>query len=302
MLYSMKQLLRNAEAQKYAVGYFEAFNMDAMLACLDAAEKTKSPIIIGFGGQFISSPKRNAKEDIYHYGALAKVAAERASVPVAVLLNEADQIDMIYQGMNAGFNAVMYQKADEDPADTLRITADICRIAHHFGIDVESEVGELPTADISTGTQSAGCNTDLEVAKNFVQATGIDALAVAIGNVHLLEGKKAALDFELLERLHREIDIPLVLHGGTGVAPDEMRKAIELGISKVNVGTVLKREYINAIRPFYLEKNLDTIDTHKTIGWGGEDDMISVGRQAIADKICEFIDLFGCAGKADSVR
>lgn len=302
MLYPFKQLLRNAEAQKYAVGYFEAFNMDSMLACLDAAEQTKSPIIIGFGGQFISSPKRFVKEDIYHYGALAKAAAERANVPVAVLLNEADEVDMIYKGMNAGFNAVMYQKMGEDPADTLRITADVCRIAHYFGIDVESEVGELPTADVSTGTQSAGQNTDIEVAKNFIQQTGIDALAVAIGNVHLLEGKKAPLDFELLDRLHHEIDIPLVLHGGTGVAPDDMRQAIQLGISKVNVGTVLKREYINAIRPFYLEKNLDTIDTHKTIGWGGEDDMICVGRRAISDKICEFIDMFGCAGKADLVR
>lgn len=302
MLYSMKCLLKNAEAQKYAVGYFEAFNMDSMLACLDAAEKTKSPIIIGFGGQFLSSPKRTVKENIYHYGALAKAAAERASVPVAVLLNEADEVDMIYQGMNAGFNAVMYQKAGEDLSDTLRITAEVCRMAHYFGIDVESEVGELPTADVSTGTQTAGHNTDIAVAKRFVQTTGIDALAVAIGNVHLLEGKKASLDFELLERLHREIDIPLVLHGGTGVANDEMKRAIQLGISKVNVGTVLKRQYINAIRPFYLEKNLDTIDTHKTIGWGGEDDMICAGRQAIADKICEFIDLLDCAGKADSVR
>ena len=140
------------------------------------------------------------------------------------------------------------------------------------------------------------------MAKNFVKQTGIDALAVAIGNVHLLEGKKAPLDFELLDRLHHEIDIPLVLHGGTGVAPADMKQAIQLGISKVNVGTVLKREYINAIRPFYTEKNLDSIDTHKTIGWGGEDDMICVGRQAISDKICEFIDMFGCAGKAGSVR
>lgn len=302
MLYSMKRLLKNAEAQKYAVGYFESFNMDSMLACIDAAEQTRSPIIIGFGGQFLSSPKRVVKEDIYHYGAVAKTAAERASVPVAVLLNEADQIDMLYKGMNAGFNAVMYQKANEDFADTLRITTEVCRMAHYFGIDVESEVGELPTADVSTGTQSAGHNTDLQVAKDFVQQTGIDALAVSIGNVHLLEGKKSSLDFDLLEQLHREIDVPLVLHGGTGVTEDEMRKAVAMGISKVNVGTVLKRAYINAIRPFYTEMDLDHVDTHKTIGWGGEADMICVGRKAISDKICEFIDLFGCAGKADSVQ
>lgn len=302
MLYSMKRLLKNAEDQKYAVGYFEAFNMDSLLACIDAAQKTKSPIIIGFGGQFLSSAKRFVKEDIYHYGAIAKIVAERASVPVAVLLNEADQIDMIYQGMNAGFNAVMYQRADENFSDTLRITAEICRIAHYFGIDVESEIGELPMADISTGAQSDGHNTDVQVAKDFVQQTGIDALAVSIGNVHLLEGRKASLDFDLLEQLHREIEVPLVLHGGTGVAADEMRKAVSMGISKVNVGTVLKRAYINAIRPFYTEMDLDHVNVHETIGWGGESDMISVGRQAFCDKVSEFIDLFGCAGKAKSVR
>lgn len=298
MIYTMKRMLADAEKGGYAVGYFEAFNMDALLAVLDAAEKTKSPVIIGFGGQFLSSPKRETKEDIYAYGALARRTAQRASVPVAVLLNEADQVDMIYQGMNAGFNAVMYQKEGEQKEDTLRITAEICRVAHYLGVDVESEIGSLPCADISTGRQDEGENTDVAYAKEFVTMTGIDALAVAIGNVHLLEDSKAALDFELLEKLHREIDVPLVLHGGTGVAADDMKRAIRLGISKVNIGTVLKRQYINALRPFYTDMDLDKINTHATIGWGGDTDMISCGRQAITDKVLEFIDMFGCAGKA----
>ena len=124
-LYSMKKLLAHAQENRYAVGYFESFNMDALLGVLDAAEEKQSPVIIGFGGQFISSPKRTVQENIYNYGALAREAAQRATVPVAVLLNESDIEEMVYQGMNAGFNAVMYQKAGEAFEDTVRITKEI---------------------------------------------------------------------------------------------------------------------------------------------------------------------------------
>ena len=132
-LHRMKDLLRHAEASHYAVGYFEAFNMDAMLGVLDAAKKARSPVIIGFGGAFLSSGKRREKEDVYLFGAVAKQAAERSGVPCAVILNEADHEDMVYQGMQAGFNALMYQKPGEDFSDTLRITREICKVAHFVG-------------------------------------------------------------------------------------------------------------------------------------------------------------------------
>ena len=298
MIYSMKALMNHAEKNKYAVGYFEAFNMDSMLAVLDAAEKTDSPVIIGFGGQFIGSKKRAVKENVYHYGALAAEAAKRSKVPCAVILNEADDIDMVYQGMNAGFNAVMYQTPGEDFEDTVRITREISKIAHYLNIDVESEVGELPRADIKYDTQTIGSNTDVEQAKYFVRETGIDALAVAIGNVHLLEGKTATLDYELLKKLHSEISVPLVLHGGTGVSVEDMRKAIAFGISKVNVGTVLKRDYINALKQYYGSYDLENMDPHSIIGRGGSDDILSVGRAAISDKVSEFIEMFGSSGMA----
>ncbi|GHU63217.1 fructose-bisphosphate aldolase [Clostridia bacterium] len=298
MFVPMRKILRDAEKNAYAVGYFEAFNMDALLACLDAAIETRSPIIIGFGGQFLSSPKRKEPENIYLYGALAKAAAEHSDIPVATLLNESDRIDMVYQGMKAGFGAVMYQKEPESEEDTLRITREVCKVAHYLNIDVESEVGRLPMQNIATGTADAGQNTDVAYAKKFVSETDIDALAVAIGNVHLLESSKADLDFDLLKSLHANVPVPLVLHGGTGISDEDIKKAIRLGITKMNVGTVLKRCYINALKPFYKEKEIDKIDTHVTIGWGGNDDMISAGRDAIRDKIHEFIEVFGSAGMA----
>jgi len=295
----MKSLLCHAQQHGYAVGYFEAFNMDSMLGVLDAAERKNSPVIIGFGGQFISSSNKKAKDSVYCYGALAREAAKRADVPAAVLLNEADQESMIYEGMNAGFNAVMYQKAGEDFHETIRITKEICRVANMHGIDVESEVGELPSANISTGKVSGGKNTEVRLAKYFVDQTGVDALAVAIGNVHLLENKKASVDYELLSQLRDTLSIPLVLHGGTGMSEEDLHKAISLGISKINIGTALKRAYIDVVGEFYKKRNVDKIDPHVTIGWGGSEDMIACGREAIARKTEDFIELFGSAGQSD---
>ena len=122
---------------------------------------------------------------------------------------------------------------------------------------------------------------------------------MAIGNAHLLEGKKETLDFDLLERHEGEIEIPMVLHGGTGVAPEDMKKAISMGIAKVNVGTVMKRAYIDAVGEFYTKKDVSRVDPHVTIGWGGRDDMLSSGRKAIANTVLEFMDMFGSRGMAE---
>ena len=295
---SMKRLLNHARENKYLVGYFEAFNMDALLGVLDAAEERHSPVIIGFGGQFIGSPKRGGRENIYHYGAIAREAAKRARVPAAVLLNESNCEKMVYQGMNAGFNTVMYQKSGECFEIATKITKEICRVAHMLDIDVESEVGELASADISTGKCTTGKNTDPDTAVRFVEETGIDALAVAVGNVHLLEDGKSPIDFELLDRLSKAVDIPLVIHGGTGISAECFKQMAEHGVAKINVGTALKRAYIESIGQFYKKKNLSRIDPHVTIGWGGPDDMIAQGRAAIAAKTGEFIGLFGSDGKA----
>ena len=289
-------LIRHAEEYKYAVGYFESFNVDCMLAVVDAAEKRKSPVIIGFGGQFLSSPKRKYAENIYNYGAAAREIAKNASVPVAVLLNEADDEAMAYQGLHAGFNAVMYVKPGEPKEERIRITRELCRTAHFFGIDVEGEFDELPNADVSMDPEVKTKKTDPDEATHIVEETGIDVLSVAIGNVHILEGKYAALDFDLLKELHNRLPVPLALHGGTGVSDEEMRKAIQLGISKVNVGTSVKRTYLNAVSEFLGGRNTDEIDPHVMMGWGGDEDMLSYGREAITNKICEYIDLFGSSG------
>lgn len=294
----MKRLLNHALTNKYAVGYFEAWNMDSILAVVDAAEKTDSPVIIGFGGQFIGSKRRTVKENIYHYGALGKSIAENTKLPVALILNEAHEIPMLISGLKAGFNAIMYENHNISFEEFIEINKYLVKTAHYCGADVEAEIGELPNADISTDSVSQGKMTDPDEAAYFVEETGIDALAVAVGNVHLLENKKSELDFELIKALRKKVKVPLVLHGGTGISPENLREAINLGMCKVNVGTVMKRAFLNSIRSYLSNHEVDRMDPHDIIGKGGEPDMLSGARTAVTDEVVRFIKIFGCENKA----
>jgi ketose-bisphosphate aldolase len=300
-LVSMKRLMNHALDNKYAVGYFESWNMDSILAVIDAAEKTNSPIIIGFGGQFIGSKKRVIKENIYHYGALGKSIAENTKVPVALLLNEAHEIPMLINGLKAGFNAIMYENHDIPMREFIEINKYLAKTAHYCGAVVEAEIGELPNADISTNTISSGKMTDPDEAARFVEETGIDALAVAVGNVHLLENKKSDLDFDLIRVLRSNIKVPLVLHGGTGISPENLKEAIRLGMCKVNVGTVLKRGYLKSIQSYLNDHDVNKMDPHDIIGRGGESDMLTGAREAITNEVIKFIKIFGCGNKAKLV-
>jgi len=297
----MKRLMNHALTNKYAVGYFEAWNMDSILAVVDAAERTKSPVIIGFGGQFIGSRRRTIRENIYHYGSLGKSIAENTKLPVALLLNEAHEIPILIKGLKAGFNAIMYEDHDIPLEEFIKINKYLVRTAHYLGADVEAEIGELPNADIATDSLNKGKKTDPDEAAYFAEATGIDALAVSVGNVHLLENKKSALDFELIKAIREKVKVPLVLHGGTGISSEDLREAIKLGMCKVNIGTVMKRSYLKSIQTYLNVHEVDKMDPHDVIGRGGDLDILSAAREAITDKVVGFIKIFGSENKADLI-
>lgn len=297
-LVKMRNLMKHALENKYAVGYFEAWNMESLLSVVDAAERTNSPAIIGFGGSFVGHDGRVREENIYHYGSLGKTVAEQAKVPVALLLNEADKVPMIINALAAGFNAVMYQDIKVSFEDTIEIFKYVTKTAHYVGADVEAEVGELPNAEAGTNNVSGGENTDPEKAAYFVEQTGIDALAVAIGNVHLLEGKKADLDYDLVKRLRKRIDIPLVMHGGTGVGEESIREVIDLGICKINVGTIMKRTFINYIKKYLAENDTDKLIAHEVVGRGGKHDFLTGARELMAQDVIKFMKMFRSDNKA----
>jgi ketose-bisphosphate aldolase len=289
----MTVLLRHAVEHGYAVGYFESWNLESLLAVKDAAEEARSPVIIGFNGGFLGNKNRRQVENIHVYGRLGRAVAEQSSVPMSFILNEAVDVGLLQEALKAGFNVVMHDHEASSLEESIRINASLVRDAHQAGAEVEAEIGELPTAGVGGSLLSKGAKTDPAEALRFVQVTGVDALAVAIGNVHVLEGRKSRLDFELLAELRRVIPVPLVLHGGTGIDPDELRKAIRAGVCKINVGTVLRRRFINSLKRYYLANDVDLLDPGEVTSVGGARDMLTAARSEVASEVTALMKLFG---------
>ncbi len=284
-------LMRAAQAGKYAVGYFESWNLESLLGVIDAAEQAESPVIIGFNGEFMSSRSRVAPERLEWLGALGRTAAENASVPCGFIFNECPLDDWVRRAITAGFNLVMPIPA-EGEADSVYAgrTRAIAALAHEHGVAVEAELGTLPF-----GAAGGGEATDPQQAAAFVAETGIDLLAISAGNVHvLLEGRRS-LDLERIAALCRLVSAPLVLHGGTGIDDESLREAIRIGVAKVNYGTVLKQAYLRAVRAA-----LDTEEAnpHELLGMGGAADVMVAGRLAVRDAVLDKMQVLGCVGRA----
>jgi ketose-bisphosphate aldolase len=294
----MTNLLRHALDHGYAVGYFEAWNLESLLAVKDAAEQTGSPVIIGFNGKFLGNTRRRVKENIAHYGSLGRSVAEHARVPMAFILNEADQVELLHSALGAGFNVVMHDHEGCSHEEAVRINVSLVRAAHAVGVEVEAELGELPAWDIGKKELSAGRDTDPAEAERFVEETGVDALAVAVGNVHILEGRKSRLDLALLSRLRQRIRVPLVLHGGTGIDAEDLKAAIAGGICKVNVGTTLRRTFINSLQAWFRGHDAGILDPGEVTSTGGAVDMLTAARAAVSLEIVRLMTVFGSVGKA----
>lgn len=278
----------------YAVGFFESWSIDSLQGAIDAAEATQSPIIVGFNGTFLSGPERQTEERIAWYGALGRAAAESATVPCGVIFNECPYDDRIREAIHAGFNLVMPADANA-PHDqyTERVRA-LTDLAHRHGVAVEAELGELPFG-IDDGSSHGGTTTDPEETSRFVADTGIDLLAVSVGNVHVMVQGSQPLDLAHLRQLRKTVSIPFVLHGGTGIEKASLMEAIDLGIAKVNYGTYVKQRYLAALREAL---HVETADPHTLLGKGEEYDILVIGRRAVRDAVLERIEWLGCCGKA----
>ncbi len=294
----MSKLLRIATEHGYAVGYFEAWNLESLLAVKDAAENTSSPVIIGLNGGFLENPARRTEENLFHYGALGKTVAAQSPVPMALILNEAKNRSSLMTSIKAGFNVVMYGHTGCGFEESVRINRELVKSAHASDAEVEAEIGELPEVDTITGSRSAGEKTDPDQAAQFVDLTGVDALAVAVGNVHVLENGKCALDLGLIKVLRNRIPAPLVLHGGTGITTQDLKEAISLGVSKLNVGTILRRTYVNSLLSFFNDQDVSGIDPGELTSTGGKLDMLAIARDAVKREVMRLMYIFGSAGQA----
>ena len=290
------QLMAAARAGRYALGYFESWNLESLQGVIDAAESTRSPIIIGFNGDFLSRTTRRAAEQLSWYGALGRAAAESAKVPVGFIFNECPNDAWVHAAATAGFNLIMPSDPEAPYEDYERRVKTLTAHAHAHGTAVEAEIGTLPCGASGTVGHD-GDMTDPELAARFVAATGIDLLAVSVGNVHIKLSGQQDLNLDQLDRIVQRVSIPLVLHGGTGIATDSLQQAIQRGVTKVNYGTYLKQRYLLAV---HKALHNPMPNPHELLGIGGEHDVMVAGRLAVRDAVLERIETLGCCGRNGS--
>lgn len=288
-------LLSAALRGGYIVGYFESWDEASLEAVLDAAEAERSPVIVGFGGMMVDGAWLE-KRGVRMMVAAARAAAEQASVPAAVMFNEAQTRAQVEAAIEAGANCILLSTEALPAPDACEVTADLTRHAHAAGVAVEAEVGRLP--DYAGGREIGGEMTDPAEARAFVEATGIDCLAVSIGNVHVKTDGWAAIDRARLEALHEAVRIPFALHGGTSFPPEALPHAIAHGVAKMNVGTVLKRVYLDALRGAFAALSPDA-DVHDALGSHRPGDVTAAARAALAARVRGLMRQYGSAGRAD---
>ncbi|HEY9290974.1 MAG TPA: class II fructose-bisphosphate aldolase, partial [Microlunatus sp.] len=195
--------------------------------------------------------------------ALATLSIARsAAVPVVVHLDHADDDELVDQAIALGFGSVMYDGSRLDYRTNVAATADVVRRCHAAGIDAEAELGEVGGKD---GVHAPGARTEPAEAKAFVDATGVDALAVAVGSSHAMTSRTARLDLDLIAELKSAVDVPLVLHGSSGVPDDEIVRAVRAGMTKVNIATHLNVVFTDAVRTL-LSGDPKLVDSRKYLG------------------------------------
>ncbi len=282
-LVSISDLLKKAEAGGYAVGAFNCNNMEIVQAIIAAAEAEKSPVIMQ------ASQGAIKYAGIEYITAMAKIAAENASVPVALHLDHGTSFEQVMMCIRSGFSSVMIDGSKLPFDDNVELTKRVIAVARAVGVSVEAELGKIGgTEDDIHVDEKDAFFTKPEEAKEFVERTGVDALAVAIGTAHGQYKGIPELDFPRLEKIRSMIRVPIVLHGSSGVPDDAIEKAIKIGVRKVNIDTNIREAFVQACRDV-LNKDSKEIDPRKVLG---------PAREAATEIIREKIRLFGSSGKA----
>lgn len=275
MLVNLNEILKNAQKEKYAVGLFNTTDSDMLQAVIDAAEQTQSPVIIG------------TAEVLLPYGELDLIApsmiaaAKRAKVPVAVHYDHGLTFERCMQALKLGFSSVMFDGSAGDYETNIADTRQIVKIAHSFGATVEGEIGHVGQTE-SCDNDATDMYTTPDEAMSFPDATGVDALAIAIGTAHGVYKSKPKLDIERLKAIRAKTDTPLVLHGGSGLSDDDFKNAISGGIAKINIFTdlcVAGKEAVKASNADYLDMRNEKVE-------------------AIKNAVIKKMTLFGSVGKA----
>jgi len=282
MIVTAAELMADAQEKKYAVPAIntQAGNYDIIRACVEAAEEMGSPMMLAM---YVAN--------IHYYGMdgfaqTARFLGEKSTKPVVIHLDHGDTFENCCKAVNLGFTSVMLDCSSDSIDDNIKKTNDVIRMAHATGVSVEAEVGELQRLDAAEVTENQNLANVADVQK-FVANCQPDMLAVGIGNAHGFYKGEPNIRLDVLQDIRNITDIPLVLHGSTGMAEDIVREAIEIGICKINFGTLIRHKYME----FYKE-GIDTLD-HSSHSW-------KVAQYAcgkLKDVVKEIITLSGSAGR-----
>lgn len=295
-LVPLTKLLTDARAGGYAVGYFEAWDSYSLEAVVAAAEEERAPVILGFGCLLVDGAWLD-DGGIEMLGGLGRPVAERARVPTCLLLNETNTLEQALAGLDAGFTALMMHTGGERVASAVEMIGALVSAAHEHGVAVEGEVGSLPDATDGVIDSTHAALTDPDEAAAFVSSTDVDCLAVSFGNAHMLEGRAASVDLDRLEAVHRRVDVPLVVHGGTSFPPDAVDPAIARGVAKFNVGTVLKRAFLEGLAGA-VETRPENMSPHDLLGSHLSHDLLEAGKRRLIPVVRSLIRLYGGSGRA----
>ena len=283
-LVPMNGMLADAEERGYAVGAFNVSDLAGVQAVVKAAEEERSPVIVQMytRGSDITWAR--------YMVAMVEVAAQSVNVPVALHLDHGRDLETVKTCIEAGFSSVMMDGSKLPLDENIEVTRKTVEMAHAAGLSAEAELGKIwPGSEEMSADDRASSLTDPEEARRFVQETGVDALAVAIGSAHGLYSFKPDLDLHLLKELRDLALTHLVLHGGSDLPEDQIRSAIKLGITKVNVATDLAGAYTKALRGIVAD--------NEGIIWPGR--VFSAVQEAMTELVKDRIRLFGSSGMAN---
>jgi fructose-bisphosphate aldolase class II len=255
------ELVTRAHAAHTAVAAFNIVALEHVEAVVAGAEAAGVPVVL----QISENAVAFRQGQVLPLARAAAVAAEQAIVPVALHLDHVRSDRLLGQAAEAGFSSVMYDASRLPYEANLAATRSAVERAHAQGLWIEAELGEIGGKDAHV----AGARTDPAEARAFVAASGVDALAVAVGSVHAMTARTAALDHGLIGRLGAALDVPLVLHGSSGVPDHELRAAVAGGIAKVNIGTALNQAMTGAVRA-HLAAHPDVVDARRYLAAGRE--------------------------------
>lgn len=279
MFVTSKEIINKAKAGGYAVPAFNAENMEMAQAIVAAAEKASSPVLI----QTTSPTVKYFKPTMTH--AIVEELAKNASVPVALHLDHCSSFDDVMIAIRAGYTSVMFDGSKLPFEENARISKKVVEVAHPMGVTVEAELGCVGGKE--DNVSSADIYTDVDEAKEFASFTGVDLLAIAIGTAHGFYKGEPKLDFDRIAAIRDVVDAPLVLHGGSGVPEESVKRAISLGMAKVNFATELRAAATVAVRRVLEDESV--IDPKKYMG---------AAREAVEALCLEKIDMCGSREKA----